>query len=237
MHYMTSPMSSRHAGRQNPRVLAEPMSDRPPVVESLGAGSLAIAVLGGVAVGALTLAGQRVLPGTSNQLANSGAVWSVAAFAAGRFLPVRTRGAAVIGALTLIGAVVGYYATTTLFLHDDVNTATMRAPLIWLAIAVVAGPAFGVAGNLVRTNSRIWLRAVAADLVGAVFIGEAVYQAAVNHDGTVAVMLAVIGVFLPPSFTHSGSDRRRVVIAFVPVSIVGVGAVGAVYAVLNAVLG
>jgi hypothetical protein len=55
--------------------------------------------------------------------------------------------------------------------------------------------------------------------------------------GGVAVMLAVIGVLLPPAFTHSGTDRRRAVIAFVPVSIIGVGAVGAVYAVFNAVLG
>jgi Family of unknown function (DUF6518) len=230
-------MSNGPSGRQNPSVLAEPMSDRRPVDAPLGSWSLAIAVLGGVAVGALTLAGQRLLPGASNQLANSGAVWSAAAFAAGRLLPVRTRGAAVVGGLTLIGAVVGYYASTTVFLHDDVDAATMRAPLLWIVIALVAGPVSGFAGLLVRTDGRIWIRAVAADLIGAVFIGEAVYQAAVNHGGAVAVMLAVIGILLPLVFARSRSDRLHAVIAFVPVSIVGVGAVGAVYAVVNAVLG
>ena len=70
-----------------------------------------------------------MLPGTYNHLAKSGAVWSVAAFAATRVLPVRTHRAAVVGALCLVGAVVGYYASTTLVLYDDVDAATMRAPL------------------------------------------------------------------------------------------------------------
>jgi hypothetical protein len=231
--------------RQNPGVIVEPQPGRrlrafALISRSMRSSSLApwlvIALLGGVVVGALTLAGQRVLPGTFNQLANSGAVWSVAAFAAGRFLPVRIRPAAVVGALTLVGAVVGYYASTTVFLHDDVDTATIRAPLVWLAIAVVAGPPVGVAGMLVRTDRRIWIRAVASDLIGAVFIGEAIYQAAVNHHGAVATMLAVIGVLLPLLFAHSWSDRRRAAIAWAPVCLAGVAAVGAVYAIANTML-
>lgn len=203
---------------------------------SLTTWSPAIAVLGGIAVGALTLGGQRVLPGAYNQLANSGAVWSVAAFAAARFLPVRKRRAAVVGAFALVGAVVGYYASTTLVLHDDVDAATMRAPLAWLAAAVIAGPLLGIVGMLARVDDRAWIRAVALVLPGAVFVGEAVYQATVNHDGAVAGLLVVIGVLLTPLFARSGADRVRAAIAFVPVSVVGVGAVGAAYAAVNAVL-
>ena len=203
---------------------------------SLTTWSPAIAVLGGIAVGALTLGGQRVLPGAYNQLANSGAVWSVAAFAAARFLPVRRPRAAVIGAFALVGAVVGYYASTTLVLHDDVDAATMRAPLAWLAVAVIAGPLLGIAGMLARVDDRAWIRAVALGLPGAVFVGEAVYQAIVNHHDAVAGLLVVIGVVLTPLFARSGSDRLRATIAFVPVSVVGVGAVGAAYAAVNAVL-
>jgi len=226
-------------------VIVEPRPDRRPralalISRAKGSSSSVswwvIAVLGGVAVGGLTLAGQRVLPGTFNQLANSGAVWSVAAFAAGRFLPVRIRSAAIVGVLTLVGAVVGYYGSTTVFLRDHVDMAAMRAPLLWLAIAVIAGPIVGVAGMLARTGRRIWVRAVAVDLVGAVFVGEAIYQAAVNHDGAVAAMLAVIGALLPPLFAGSGPDRRWVAIAWSPVSLAGVAAVGAVYAIVNTVL-
>ena len=204
----------------NPRVLTESTPDRRTSTMSLTRWSPAIAVVGGIALGALTLGGQRVLPGTYNQLANSGAVWSVAAFAAARFLPVRTHRAAVVGALGLVGAVVGYYASTTLVLHDDVDAATMRAPLAWLAVAVIAGPLLGIAGTLARVDDRAWVRAVALVLPGAVFVGEAVYQAAINHDGAVAGLLVVIGILLTPLLARSGSDRVRAAIAFVPVSVV-----------------
>src|SRR5258707_8570847 len=114
-------MPARAPVERNPRVLPESMPGRRSSMMSLTTWSPAIAVLGGIAVGGLTLGGQRVLPGAYNQLANSGAVWSVAAFAAARFLPVRIRRAAVIGALALVGSVTGYYASTTLVLHDDVG--------------------------------------------------------------------------------------------------------------------
>lgn len=204
---------------------------------SLTTWSPTIAVLAGIAVGTLTLGGQRVLPGAYNQLANSGAVWSVAAFAAARLLPVRARRAAIVGAFVLVGAVVGYYASTTLVLHDDVNAATMRAPLTWFAVAVIAGPLLGIAGTLARVDDRAWIRAVALALPGAVFVGEAVYQAAVNHDGAVAGPLIAIGVLPTALLARSRSDRLPAAIAFVPVSVVGVGAVGAAYAAVNAVLG
>ena len=69
------------------------------------------------------------------------------------------------------------------------------------------------------------------------FVGEAVYQATINHDGAVAGLLVVIGILLTPLLARSRSDRVRAAIAFVPVSVVGVGAVGAAYAAVNAVLG
>ena len=217
-------------------MLTESIPDRRSSARSRTRWSPAIAVLGGLTIGALTLGGQRVLPGAYNQLANSGAVWSVAAFASARFLPVRMGRAAIVGAFVLFGAVVGYYASTTLVLHDDVNAATMRAPLAWLVVAVIAGPLLGIAGMLARVDDRARIRAVALALPGAVFVGEAVYQASVNHYATVATLLAVIGVLVTPLFARSRSDRLRAAIAFVPVSVAGVGVVGAGYAAVNAVL-
>src|SRR4051812_34360355 len=71
---------------------------------------LVLAFIVGVAAGVGTSYLQGVLPGPTNSLANSGAVWSMVAFLV--TLASRQRGAraAVIGALALLGEVAGYYA-------------------------------------------------------------------------------------------------------------------------------
>ena len=101
---------------------------------------------------------------------------------------------------------------------------------------MIAGPVLGVAGTLARVDDRARIRAVALGLPGAVFVGEAVYHATVSYDGAVAELLIVIGVLLTALLARSRSDRLSAAIAFVPVSVVGVGPVGAAYAAVNAVL-
>jgi hypothetical protein len=61
-------------------------------------------ILVGLAVGVLTLVGQRVLPGSRNAAANSGAVWFAVAFGVGAFMPSE-RLAVVMGFVTLAAAV------------------------------------------------------------------------------------------------------------------------------------
>ena len=127
-------------------MFTESTPDRRTSTISLTRWSPAIAVLGGIALGALTLGGQRVLPRDVQPTGQLGrGVVGRGLRGRPRLLPVRTHRAAVVGALCLLGAVVGYYASTTLVLHDDVDAATMRAPLAWLAVAVIAGPLLGIA--------------------------------------------------------------------------------------------
>lgn len=129
---------------------------------------------GGLAVGLLTLWLQGVLPGAWNHLANSGAVWCLAAYAMAALLRTARGSAIVAGTLTLFGAVIGYYAGATVFLGDDISAASLRWPLIWLGAALVAGPVFGLAGGAYRSPYR-GPRLLSVLAVGAVFLAEAAY--------------------------------------------------------------
>ncbi|MGV9690593.1 DUF6518 family protein [Streptomyces sp. NPDC003444] len=112
----------------------------------------ASACAGGLLLGVLTNLAQGWLPGSWNQIANSGAVWSVAAFVAGA-LPARRVGlpvAAVAGLCAESGLVVGYYGYAEVA-RDGMGS--LFAPLVWLGMACVAGPLFGVAGHWWRSDS------------------------------------------------------------------------------------
>ncbi|AOR37627.1 hypothetical protein BFF78_40300 [Streptomyces fodineus] len=89
---------------------------------------------------------QGWLPGAWQQIANSGAVWSAVAFAAGALSS--RRGSVFRSAIGGLGAetglVVGYYGYAQ-FGRD--GAGDLFFPLIWLGMACVAGPLSGVAGH------------------------------------------------------------------------------------------
>lgn len=151
---------------------------------------------GGLAVGLLTLWLQGVLPGAWNHLANSGAMWCLAAYAAGVVLRSHRGRAAIGGTLVLFGAVFGYYAGATVFLHDEVSAASMRWPLIWLLTGLVTGPIFGVAGAAYRSPDR-GPRLLSVLAVGAVFVGEAAYLLLVLAYRSEAGIMLLLGLALP----------------------------------------
>ena len=105
-------------------------------------GWLLVAVAVGLLTGVLTLAGQAVLPTEANRLANSGAIWVTVAFALGWRMPNDTT-AAVAGLLALIGALAGYFVAAS-FAQAGISTSTVA---IWVGVAVLGGPVFGVAGR------------------------------------------------------------------------------------------
>ncbi|MFJ9634002.1 DUF6518 family protein [Streptomyces sp. NPDC101175] len=104
------------------------------------------AAVGGLVFGVLTNLAQGWLPGAWNQLANSGAVWSTVAFAAGALLTRRgtLSRAVTCGLGAEVGLVVGYYAYAEL---GRGGMGSLFFPLVWLGMACVAGPLFGVAGH------------------------------------------------------------------------------------------
>ena len=169
--------------------------DAPPGPAPRTAVPLALATLAGLAVGGLTLVMQGTLPGVLNHLGNSGAVWSLAAFGAGALLPVRGWRAAVSGAVLLVGAVLGYYGSTTVFLHDDVNSGTLLGPAVWATVALVAGPVFGLAGAAYR-GDRPGYRWAALGALGAVFVAEALYLGGALSQWGEAGLMAGLGLLL-----------------------------------------
>jgi Family of unknown function (DUF6518) len=99
---------------------------------------LALAIAAGLAAGALTLAGQKLLAGSGGWfiLVNSASPWLMVAFAVGARAPGRWWTAAVAGAMTQAGLVVGYDATARL----SALPVAWSSVLIWVATGVVAGP-------------------------------------------------------------------------------------------------
>jgi len=127
------------------------------------------ATAGGMLLGALTNLAQGWLPGAWNQLANSGAVWSAVAFATAALLAERgsVLRAAFAGLGAEAGLVVGYYGYAE-FGRDGMGA--LFYPLVWLGMACVAGPLFGIAAYAWRRGrdprSRIAGLAAFAGLFG-----------------------------------------------------------------------
>jgi hypothetical protein len=140
---------------------------RPRVLRSAGV-SVVVAVVVGLAIGALTAYAQGWLGDGTASLANSAGPWSVAAFVVAR----TGRGvvaAAVAAMVTLVSCEVGYAIATEI--RGGSNAAS--TVVFWLAAALLAGPPLGVAARWsTRTGAR---RAVGFAVLGGVLIGEGWY--------------------------------------------------------------
>jgi hypothetical protein len=110
-----------------------------------------ITVAAGLALGAVDFALQKTLPYPWANLANSAAVWAVAAFALGYWLRTGALRAAILGTVLLVVAVPSYYVTATLVQNDDLSNAWSPVGLLWTFFGVLAGVVFGIAG--------VWARA------------------------------------------------------------------------------
>jgi hypothetical protein len=196
---------------------------------------LLISFLAGLAIGGLTLVLQGTLPGAWNQLANSGAVWCVGGFAAGALAVAARRAAPWAGLAVLFGEVIGYYSSTTIFHHDDVNSGTLRGPLLWLLVACVAGPVFGLAGWAYRrAGGRGALIGMGA--LGAIFLAEALYLGVALGYWTDTAILAGIGILVPVVLGRSGRERLGGLGALAPLTLIGCAVEGGVYLIAQAVL-
>lgn len=166
----------------------------------------ATAAVGGLAFGVLTNLAQGWLPGAWNQLANSGAVWSTVAFAAGALLARRgTLSRAMTCGLTAeVGLVVGYYAYAELG-RDGMGS--LFFPLVWLGMACVAGPLFGVAGHWWRSGRDVRRRVVGLAAFAGLFGSEALMAARDLHHAPQAWTCFAAFTLVPLLMARTNRER------------------------------
>jgi Family of unknown function (DUF6518) len=117
--------------------------------------ALLVAVIAGALVGFCDVLLQKWLPYPWANLANSGAVWAVAAFLIGAWVHDQWQRSALAGIVLLIVAVECYYVTAAIVLNDNLANAWSKTAFVWLALGVAAGAVFGIAGAWSRSPRRV----------------------------------------------------------------------------------
>ena len=176
--------------------------------------TLAMAAGAGLLLGPLDLVAQTTLPYPWANLANSGAVWALAAYVLGA--TVRPAAAsAVAGLVLLLTAVESYYLAGVLFRHDSTTTLWSATTGLWLVLAVIVGPLFGLAGGSLRSTGRA-TRSASAACAGLVFLVEAVAvlgrspaHHGSNHAGQTAAIEIALAVTVPLLALMVTRTRRR----------------------------
>ena len=194
----------------SPSQLAAP-GDRP----RSRAGRVLMAAGGGLLLGVITNLAQGWLPGAWNQIANSGAVWSAVAFAAGALLYRRSGPlqAAIGGLAAEIGLVVGYYGYAEIG-RDGVGN--LLFPLIWLGLACVAGPLFGVAGQWWRGDHDERRRVAGLAAFAGLFGMEGLLYAWRLHYAPQAWTCLALFIVVPLLLARSNKERVLTLAAAVP---------------------
>ncbi|MFD4373380.1 DUF6518 family protein [Streptomyces sp. NPDC058486] len=177
--------------------------------------SVAMATGAGLALGVLTNLAQGWLPYPWGQIANSGAVWSCVAFAAGAVLFRRAapRQAALGGLGAEVALVIGYYGYAE-WGRDGMGSLVF--PLLWLGLACVAGPLFGVAGHWLGRPRDTWRRVVGIAALAGVFGMEAIQYAWVLHYAPQAWTCLAILLLVPLLLGRSPRERLLALAAAVP---------------------
>jgi hypothetical protein len=191
---------------------------------------LLVAVAVGLLTGVLTLAGQAELPTEANRLANSGAIWVTVAFALGWRMPNDTT-AAVAGLLALIGALAGYFVAAS-FAQAGISTSTVA---IWVGVAVVGGPVFGVAGRW-RGSATGWRPAIAVAALGAVYLAEGLWTLwSIPHMVLAGWGSVVIGCVITLLLATDRATRTQACLLLVPLTLLGLGCYAALDLVFRSV--
>lgn len=164
--------------------LATPVS-RPPLTAARWAAPLL-----GVAVGVLTSFLQGWLPGPWSSLANSASPWLVVAFLVG-MLQRSTAAAAVLGVVTCLAEVTGYYGASA---ARDFGVSPAHVAF-WLAFSLLGGPLFGACGRAARAGASVLAVATGAAAPAATFLGEGIgaYGLRLGYDQD-AVLFVALGL-------------------------------------------
>jgi Family of unknown function (DUF6518) len=156
------------------------------------AAALVTAAVAGVVAGGVTAYLQGVLSENWNTVANSGAMWTVVAFAAALVLGRSQVSAVCTGTLVLVGEVVGYYSYDANLQHIPVLRSEV---MLWTFAALWIGPLAGLGAFFTRWG-RADRRVTALLAVCGVVAGEGVYLlhiAGVPRSGWVEIVLGLTG--------------------------------------------
>lgn len=154
-------------------------------------GSITV-IAAGLALGIGTQILQGVLPDSWGVLANSAAVWAIAAFALGTLMS-NVRAAAVGGAVQLVIASCVFYMAVDWF---EGSSSNPKGAIVWACAGIVAGPIFGAAGCWARRS--VDGRRPALALVAGTIAGEGVHvtwligNPTLRPAGVVELLIAIV---------------------------------------------
>jgi hypothetical protein len=178
-----------------------------------------VTVVCGLLLGAADLLLQKSLPYPWVDLANSSAIWAVAAFGLGTWVRSPWWRSAVAGVLLLVLAVPTYYLTATLVQNDDIANAWSTTALLWMFFGVLAGALFGTAGAF--ASAAGWRGMVAAALPGAVLFAEALVIVRRDAFQWAAVIELALGVLIILAVARTARSRLTALIAALPLALLG----------------
>lgn len=173
---------------------------------------LARAAALGVALGVADLVLIHLLPYPLADLANSSAVWALAAFVLGRSLALRVGPgvAAAAGAVLLVAGVESYYVAAAVVDLAAPSSLVSATSLAWCVMAVLAGAAFGAAGVWSR-DPDVWRAAGATALVVAVLLAEAWLRRGLGDTAWLTAAVAV-GVLVMVSGGRAAVARAALLV-------------------------
>ena len=191
-------------------------------------GAVSLAVTAGLLLGVLDLALQVYLPYPLATLADSSAVWAVAAFLLGRSLRVAPGVAACAGAVLLVVAVEVYYLAAWAVGMGAGGSALSFVATSWMTAGIIAGAVFGAAGTWSHQRET-WLGAASLALAAGVLVGEAGKRLSVlpsmapldRGDALDALGLtALLGVALLGLAHDHPTQLRRAALLVLPMAVV-----------------
>ena len=178
-----------------------------------------VALVAGIALGAVDFLGQRTLPYPWANLANSSAVWAVAAWTLGAWLRTTVRASVLAAAGMLVVAVESYYVTAALTQGDSWANLSGPTTVAWLVFGAVAGVVFGVAGSWWR-DGQAWQQVVGAAVPVSVLLAEAALHIRGTAMATAFIELALAGVLLA-LIAPRPRPAAQIALACLPTTLVG----------------
>lgn len=214
-----------------------------PSLGSRALGGFGASILGGAILGvAAWWTDQLGFPWTAYIPANAIGAWLGLAFVLGSTARTIPTGA-LRGLIGLLSAVGAYYLLIGLLGDGFRAIGASHAATVWGAVALIAGPLFGLAGGTWRHGHGV-PRALAVAILGAALIGEGLGFGAdrwanLDQIGTdpAAVVLALetaLGVALPALLLRKG-ERLVGYLTLAVFAVVAVLAIGPLTTVLRAI--